>query len=370
MRTDKINDEIDLLIYCGNLHVGGGVQVAVNFINEIFNNRRQLQDKRITIVTSSDIYRQLNCQTKKQLAIIKFNSTSFIADKLMLELFSKSKTIFCLFGPLYVLRNVKGKKIVGFARPDIAYKNKVTVSIKASLKRYLSEIFFSLTSDELITETDDVSQQLNKKKLYIGKKIHVVPNVVGTFKDLSAPLSHSLKNREELIFGFVGHNYPHKRLVFLIDALEELALKCKKKITFLTTLNSDVFEEIRHNFDSVEPMNLGILDFEKLPVFYKKVDICVSASVLECFSAFPLESMINSKPVLCSDISSHTSLYKQHAFYFKWNDMSDFVKTALIIINLNQNEIAHHISDAKHFVEMMPNNTDRTRCYLEICDVY
>ena len=78
---------------------------------------------------------------------------------------------------------------------------------------------------------------------------------------------------------------------------------------------------------------------DECPSFYEQIDGVVFPSLLECFSATPLEAMVMNKPLFASDRGFVRDVCGSHAMYFN---------------PLDANNIADHI--ASYF----KSNLDRT----------
>ena len=119
---------------------------------------------------------------------------------------------------------------MGFAQPWVAYPHNSAYAglstrdrLKTRLKYGVVAGFFA-TADVLVVEQESVREALKRRRLFRGKQIRVVPNVVDSLHfDESRWSRVTLPPRSaDLRLGVVSRNYPHKNLGILPDVKRAL----------------------------------------------------------------------------------------------------------------------------------------------------
>ena len=320
------------LINASNLHNGGGVQVAISFIYEL----SLMIDKNLNylhIVTSKEVdegLKRLNAD------LYRFGSYEVIntygLQALRSDLNKKIKDyelVFTVFGPNY-LRGKAKKDVVGFAQPWIInFDNPISKKL-SSLNRLklwskfnLQWLFF-LRSNHYVVELEHVKEKLHILKKIPNKKISVVYNTVSSlYKDNSKwrPIVVN-KSKNQLSLGIVTRDYPHKNLDILPKVAHSLKLNHNLSVHFYTTLNDKEWSR-RSPLFKKHVSTVGSLSPEECPSFYQQVDSVIFPSLLECFSATPLEAMAMEKPLFASDLDFVHDVCHDYAIYFDPLDADD-----------------------------------------------
>lgn len=337
-----------LLINASNLHNGGGVQVAVSFLYEL-TAINEVDLSYIHVVASTEVadalYRS-NTDTSN------FGSYQIIDTFGLKAVFSKLNKrvksydlVFTVFGPNY-LRIKAPNEIVGFAQPwMLNFDNPISQTMSFFSRNILRTKFcvqwlFFLRADHYIVELEHVKKGLIKNKGVDEQKISVVYNTVSSlYLDKSKWKTICIeKGNEKISLGIVTRDYPHKNIGVLPAVAQVLESKHNLKVHFYTTLNENEWgarDEVFKKYVST----VGSLSPDECPSFYEQIDGVVFPSLLECFSATPLEVMVMNKPLFASDRGFVRDVCGSHAMYFN---------------PLDANNIADHI--ANYF----KSNLDRT----------
>lgn len=337
-----------ILVNCSNLHNGGGVQVAVSFIFEL----SLLSDTDLSyihVVASDEVNDGL---TRLNTKINGFGSyevlNTYGLQALRSPLNKRIKryhVVFTVFGPNY-LRVKSENEIVGFAQLWILnFDNPISHTMPFFSRNILRTKFsvqwlFFLRADHYIVELEHVKEALVAKKSIDTDKISVVHNTVSSLyldKTLWKSISFT-KNENELSLGIVTRDYPHKNLDILPLVAQQLELNHSLKVHFYTTLN-EIEWSLRDGEFKKYVSTVGSLSPDECPSFYEQIDGVVFPSLLECFSATPLEAMVMNKPLFASDRGFVRDICGSHATYFD---------------PLDANSVADHI--ANYF----KSNLDRT----------
>jgi len=361
-------------INASNIHSGGALQVAISFIYEL----SLLKNKNVYLLdlfVSKEIASYLS---KLDVDFSVFNSYEVIDSYGFKAFFSSLNSriknydvVFTVFGPNYL--RVKAKKeIVGFAQPWMLNFNN-PISEKMSflnknilrLKFYIQWLFF-LRADHYVVELEHVKKALVDIKGVDSKKISVVYNTVSSLymdKSKWQPVRIK-KNQEEISLGIVTRDYPHKNINILPMVAEALQAKHNLKAHFYTTLN-DVEWAAKDAFFKKHVSTVGSLSPDQCPSFYEQIDAVVFPSLLECFSATPLEAMVMSKPLFASDRGFVRDVCGDHAVYFDPLDADDI---ALNIANYFKadTERAEQLQQARDHALGFSSAKGRAEQYLEI----
>lgn len=310
-----------ILINASNLHVGGGVQVAASFITELY----KLKKFNFSIVCSTAVYENLSDY------VISDEFTSFEVVNVFgfkklnykdLIKFNGHDVCFTIFGPFYPSIDVK-YHICGFAQAWIAYPNNeaykkfpLVSQWKSKIKFWIQKQYFK-KYDLLVVEQDHVKHALSK----IGfdhKRVEVVNNCVSSLylnPDEWLPIKGGLPKNNKPILGFIGRAYPHKNLNILIMVNDILIREYDLNLNFIFTLTDEEMASLK--FDQIDNFySVGSLSAQQCPDFYSKIDALIFPSLLECFSASPIEAMCMGTPVIASNRDFIKDICKDSAVYF------------------------------------------------------
>ena len=334
--VDSIHPSI--LINATNIHVGGGVQVASSFISElatIIGSTKQ--NNNISILCSSQVESNLPTEFDRSV-FCSFNVLNVYGLKKISNfsktLFDGYDTCFTVFGPFYLKLKVK-KHICGFAQPWIAYPNNDAYSKLPFVNRLKNNIKFKVQSfyfkqyEQLVVEQMHVKEALGNIG-YKKDKISVVSNCVSTVynePDLWKSLNFDKsKLKYSITLGFIGRAYSHKNISILKAVDQLLSEKYKLKCNFVFTFTEDEMKNCGFyeldNFFSV-----GTIKIAQCPKFYQLLDALVFPSLLECFSASPIEAMKMRTTVIASNYPFVTEVCQDAAFYFDALDINSIADT-------------------------------------------
>lgn len=362
---------MSFLIFAGNLHSGGGVQVAASFIHELPLLGVDLSD--VDVILSSRVNEELLKIESNTTSFRKFDVQDYFGWELNTPFNSKSRYSVCfvIFGPIY-FRLPADKIIVGFAQPWIAFpkndalkKMGLLSSLKTKIKYGIQRYFFT-KYDILLVEHEIVKNSL----ISIGFKnrIEVVSNSCSKIfsEEEKWENCHFPKlSNDTIILGYVGRAYMHKNLAVLRDVSDVLLNKFKVSVNFVFTLSEKEMDELlfteRENFHSVGEINLT-----QCPDFYSNIDALIFPTMLECFSATPLEAMTMSKPVLASDYPFITGVCKCAGIYFDANDPNDIADKIYSSLVDNPDLLNDKISKGKTIIASIPSSSFRAKKFWEM----
>lgn len=312
------------LVNASNLHVGGGVQVASSLIDEL--SRIDGVPATLSVLASDEVHLSLmrmNTDCSRFFSYEIFNTYGIAA--LWSRLGEKMRNfdvVYTVFGPLYFFGG-RSINIVGFAQPWMIYSSKnlyrtmsFSSGVRARAKLFFQSLFFRL-ADRLVVELEHVKYGLISRGLFDGERIDVVHNCVSSLyfhPELWVDLSFDISPKKFSI-GFVGRDYAHKNTNCLPIIKNFLVDLYGVDVDFYVTFNASEWAAKSDNFrDSV--INAGELEVAQCPCFYQKMDAVIFPSLLECFSATPLEAMAMMKPLFASDRGFVRDVCGDFPFYF------------------------------------------------------
>lgn len=361
-----------VLINASNLHTGGGVQVAASFIYELSMLGDNIDLGNVAIVCSDAVKRSLPKSTYlgvfSRFDIVNIHGFSK-PNKSVQMLFRGFDVCFTVFGPVYFKIDVD-KHICGFAQPWIAYpdnqaykelglKDKVISKVKYFIQKQYFKHY-----DELVVEAVHIKDAL--LELGFSNNIEVVSNTV------SAVFGSKVSNDELLLektkdvpqLGFVGRAYPHKNIEILKDVCVLLKDKYNFSCEFVFTLSDEEMDSC--GFSGLNSFNtVGEITLNQCPSFYQKIDALIFPSLLECFSATPIEAMKMGVPVIASDHPFVKDFCQGAAFYFdpvKPESIANAIYTAFSNPELMQDKI----DLGESIVARLPTARNRAEDYIRL----
>ncbi|MDD4853758.1 MAG: glycosyltransferase [Acinetobacter towneri] len=361
-------------INASNLHFGGGVQVAISFLYEL--SRMMNKDlSSIHIVSSSEVdngLSRLNTNTAVfgSYEVIDTHGLQAFNSKLNNRI-KNYEVVFTVFGPNYL--RVKAKKeIVGFAQLwmlnfDNPISQKMSFLSKNVLRlKFLIQWLFFLRADHYVVELEHVKKGLIQSKGVDAEKVSVVYNTVSSlYLDESKWKSINIeKGTEEISLGIVTRDYPHKNIGILPAVGQILESKHNLKVHFYTTLN-ELEWSARDDFFKKHVSTVGSLSPDQCPSFYQQIDGVVFPSLLECFSATPLEAMVMKKPLFASDRGFVRDVCAEYAEYFDPLDANDIALKIARYFKTGSNS-TEQLEKAKNHALNFSSARSRAEKYLEV----
>jgi len=169
----------------------------------------------------------------------------------------------------------------------------------------------------------------------VKEKIQVVPNVVETDKfsrtypaEFAANVLFKYKIKTPYIL-FVGNIKPHKNLITLIKAFEQIMHKITpvslvivgQKEGFITGDN-EVGEYIQSHADLLRQICFtDLVLHDELPVLYQQAELFIFPSLYEGFGYPPLEALAAGTKVLCSNAGPMPEVCGNRVTYFNPTDV-------------------------------------------------
>lgn len=311
---------MNFIINMSNNLVGGGLQVALSFLEECKN----IQHHVFHVLIGENVAKQVELSNFPANYIFHF-IPKIRKWKLhsVLKRFERRidpSCVFTVFGPSYW--KPLSPHLMGFARvlfiyDDYKYFKKLSVFKKIILKLESVVILFLFRREGsiLIVETEDAKQRLKRK---IKKdKIEVVSNTCGTHFYLNKEFLNKLPDRNhEIRLLTPSIYYPHKNIESIPLVLDVLNKKGIDNIKFVLTLDKKDYNMVIPAKWEKRVYNVGHVPVDECPSLYDECDFLYLPTLLEIFSASYPEAMVMQKPILTSDLSFAHSICGNAALYF------------------------------------------------------
>lgn len=362
-----------VLVDASNLMTGGGVQVAVSFLDELSALRRHDAQARadhawlseLDVLVSPAVHRGLAEETRQDLEPSARQSRPWHLSR-WIPRRPRHAVSFSVFGPEYAARRAD-RRIVGYA--DVRSVSGVpsgepsgaAARAKWTVRGVVSRLV-ARRADVLVVETTALREAMRK----VGFREHdirVVPNTVsGVFGGTVTPRRDGREG--ELVLVYVARPYPHKNFPFLAALAQEAEARHGLDITFLLTATE---EELRSVAPALVDRSecVGVLTPDQLPALYARSDAVVFPSLLEAFSAAPLEGMACGRAVFASDRDFVRSMCGEVPFYF---DPLDAVSAASVVAAAwaDPEGMSRRVAAGQDLVRRAPTARDRALSYCSI----
>jgi len=278
--------------------------------------------------------------------------------------------VFTIFGPNY-FRNKDYINLVGFAQPwildDSAYQILSPPSrIKSKLKFFVQKLFFK-TADAFVVELEHVRDGLYRENIAQRGSVYVAYNCISslylkpeTWQTLDVDVASS-----NFKIGFLGRDYAHKNTAILPEVKRALVQRHGLDVDFFVTLNEQEWDNKPESFRSTIS-NVGGLAVTQCPSFYQALDAVIFPSLLECFSATPLEAMAMEKPLFASDRRFVKDICGDLVFYFDPLDPENVADVIASYIREQHENDAERLAKAREHAVNFSSAKGRAERYLEI----
>jgi glycosyltransferase involved in cell wall biosynthesis len=375
---------LKLLINTATTFKGGGIQVALSFLEEC------------RIFQENDYYVILGIKIAKMIDINNFpnNFTFFMidykpADRVLFSMKSPDEfmrkiekkyspdCVFTTSGPAYW--RPSAPHLVGYNLPHFLYYDSpyFTLNIISRIKKVywglksiIIKYYFRRDSEYYVVQTNDV-----KKRLFsfigMGKKhIYVVSNSYSKYykgepKYTKKYLENINSTKKKLLYFSSFYSHKNFKIINQIARLFE-----KKNISdyiFITTIDQKYYNNIFNSSIQKYIFNVGPIHPKEGPALYDECTISFIPTLMECFSVTYLESMIKGTPILTSDLSFSRAVCGRSALYFSPNDPNDALNK-IQLLSSSPDLRKKLITFAKKRVLSFDSSVDRAEKYLSICE--
>lgn len=364
-------------VIASNLHAGGGVQAAASLLDEIAllstsGEWRGVADL-IDAEVSSEVLANLHPATHERIPVKVVNRRpSHLTSKLS-DVRGRSAVAFTVFGPLYSAPRAS-RRIMGYADVTSVYPFPTTAGIprrdkaQRSLRSGLSRTEAS-RQDALVVETDAMRDRLRDVLGSRCPQVAVVANAVNArvldagLDDQMCDLFEHERRTSDVLFCYPTRDYPHKNLEFLPLVRRELQRR-GVKARFVVTLRQGEWAAKSEEFKRA-CLNLGEVTIQQIATVMRCSDGMFFPSLLEAYSATPIEALASGTPVLASDRDFVRSTCRDAAVYF---DPRDATATAEVVVRSIDDPAGRADRAARGIalVRELPTATDRARSILSL----
>ncbi len=363
-----------LIINASLNYVGGGLQVALSFIQECI----RMENHTYYVFASDNLFNQLTDKSFPNNFIfyripkLKFYQYNSYLSKLERKI--SPDVVFSIFSPVYW--RPKSIHIAGFAMGHYLYPDSPLWRIVSwryktlwKLKKYIHGIYLRRDIDVFIVETNDTSSRLIQ--LY-KKPCYVVSNTYSSDFDLfkrgrleQKEILPNIKENEYRLLS-VCSPYVHKNLSVIPSVIDRLNEKGYYNIKFVLTISEQIYLKLIPEKYRDAVINVGTVSSILLPQLYSECDAVFVPSLLECFTANFPEAMIMEKPILTSDLSFAHSICDVAALYFDPLD-SDDIADNIIKLYVTPKIEKQLINEGKKRVLSFKTAQERANSYIKIC---
>lgn len=371
----------NVLVNTLTIQAGGGIQVAVNFII----NTLSCTKYKYYYLLSLPIYNELqdigslpsDYRVARHTSAIKFFHNYVLIYRVFIAL--KPDIVFTIFGPAYFFTG-STPHLCGYAVPWDFVSDELHILKLSPLSNIKNKLFSAFRRAILDrnsfywVETQDFKIKFKNYMKFRNTHVFVVPNTINpTLRLDSSPDEMTNLSRKSNYFDngdkynvlLLSAPYLHKN----IDIIPYIANILKNspfstKIKFSVSLSRRSTNKTEQRFWSlVDSFNcnslideLGRIPLSSLPSVYNSVDLVFCPSVLEVFSATPLEAFHFGKPVLASNLSFNSNLFGNSLYYF--NPCSP-ISAYYALVSIYQNRFLQDllIQRGKIFLASHPSET-------------
>ena len=363
-----------VLVDASNLHIGGGVQAAASFIDEL----HLLRDRgvvpwlaRVDVQVSSLVWDSLGEATRQGLPMTVVDTRPYRLANWRPGLRSHDVS-FTVFGPEWGLSRAR-RRVVGYADVRSLYPTHPAERLSWRRRtwwvaRGVAARMMMRQVDVIVVETPALAARLLTKRVVPRDRIEVVDNSFsGVFDRPDQWQSVPMPDPEPgtITLAYVARAYPHKNLGFL-PALAHAAAGHGASVRFLLTLSDAEWAATSPALRACAT-NLGPIPVQAVPGVYAAADAAVFPSLLEGFSAMPLEAMKMGKVVFASRRDFVSSICRDAPAYIDPEDPVDAAATVVRVLG-DPEEVEIHVKRGLEVIAELPTAADRAARYVEIID--
>ncbi|SHG23061.1 glycosyltransferase [Dysgonomonas macrotermitis] len=367
-----------LIVNTSSLFAGGGVQVALSFLEEC----KLYTENEYYVFVCTSINDQIDVSSypdnfkfylieRKNNVIKNILFLQKILSKLEKEI--NPDCVFTIFGPSYW--TPKKPHLLGFATghyiyPESPFFQKISAfdRIKWELKKRLHLFFYKRNAQFFHIETHDAKKRLAPFLGASPNNIFVVSNTYSPFFNYPLKKENILRDKREntIRFLILSAYYSHKNLDILNKVIPILREKGIDNVEFVTTLSREVYEEKFTEDAKCYMYNIGPVLAKDCPKLYSECDFLFLPTLIECFSANYPEAMKMNKPILTSDLPFARGLCEDAALYFDSDNPEDISLKIINIIGDRQLQ-EKLVENGKRRLKDFLTAKERAGEYLKIC---
>jgi glycosyltransferase involved in cell wall biosynthesis len=368
VRVDRV------LIAASNLHVGGGVQAAASFIDELHLLRGREAAPwlaHVDVEVSSLVWGSLGEATREDLPITVVDTRPYGLANWRPRRRSHDVS-FTVFGPEWRLPRAR-RRIVGYADVRSLYRSHPAEGLSRRRRmwwsaRGVASRMMMRRVDVIVVETPALAARLAAKGVVPRDRVDVVSNSfsrVFDHPDQWQPVPTPDPEPGTITLAYVARGYPHKNLGFL-PALAAAAAGRGVAVRFLLTLSDAEWASASPALRACST-NVGTIPIQAVPSIYAAADAAIFPSLLEGFSAMPLEAMKQGLVVFASRRDFVSSVCRDAPAYIDPEDPVDAARTVIRVLG-DPEEVRLHVKRGHEVVADLPTAADRAARYVEIID--
>jgi|SRR5690554_53906 len=339
-----------VIINISTIRVGGGVQVAINLINESFlNNKFDFY-----YITNKVMFAKISTPPEKTLIVSDFPSSPFnIKVKKSIKEFVQvidADLIYSVGAPSYVsFDRVEVLRLTNpwlIERDIIAYKlfpflSKMKLKLSCYIKkRYLRKPKY------FITQTEDAKSKIVGNLKKNADDVFVISNTYSYNLRPYVNIEYKRDYTNEINILCLAAPYVHKNLDICVEIAQILEVRGIRNIRFFLTIadeeweKSSIYNKIQKRNLSSYFVNEGRVELSELPDLYTKAHIFFLPTLLEVFSVSLLEAMVFQLPILTTNFGFNKTVCGDAAVYCKEHFNAQLFLDH--IMNIVQNEDLRH----------------------------
>lgn len=373
----------NILIDLSPLKAGGGVQLAINFLNSIHEIVSNKEKVRILLPDSGP----LAILNKKYTDFVFISAPTLFYKRVYFEYFTLKRIlklnnidlIFTFFG-CGLLHPQNIKSVVCVAYPIICYNESLFWSYlpffskcKLKIKNHLRIKRLS-RANLILAETPIMLKRLSHLRKINNVSFDLLPPSPSEFVlEKNNRIYHG--TNDNIKFLFLSGVAPHKNLWRLPELANELknylphfkfVISSSKEIFFKhlkSKRNIDMFLENQDKFDFV-----GTVFPTEINKYYEMSDFLVSLSDLESFSNNYIEAWKAGIPLIVSDRDFSRNICKESALYVEPHNPKMMSLSIFNFIN-NVDQITDNVSKGKELLSTLPDSRTRTYRILKILNL-
>lgn len=375
-----------IAIDASNIHYGGAFQVTISFIEEFVRSGNNASNISLILSTAiSDTLKDLKVSLEQFSNVVVMDTHLDVFSVCRLwRVISRFDLVFTVFGPYYGPK-MPGTHIQGFGqawilRASDTRRGNSTLDISfTQLIKYKIQKYCFLKADVLVVESERTFEKMRLDKSFRNIDIRVVHNAISHHyinsevlpDNESMSLSEINGNRRRLKIGLMARDYPHKNIDYLVDVRNILEKKYELIVELIVTLTEDEWRQRSASFRAAV-VNAGVVSIADGPAFYKQLDIVLFPSLLETFSATPIEALAMQKPLFASDREFVRDFCKNYACYIDPLDPNDGAARIFDYANekLHSCEEGLRLATASEYVRGRYAPEKRMRSYIQLIEQY
>jgi glycosyltransferase involved in cell wall biosynthesis len=366
-----------IIVNTASTFKGGGVQVALSFIEECKKHDEYefhvVLGKMLSTMIEEEqfpenfTFYRIGFRPSTRVFGLKSHNRYFKK----LEKKINPDVVFTTSGPAYwrpFAPHLTGCNLPHYIYRDSPYFSKIPMRqrIKWDMKGSLIRYFFKRDSDAYVVQTDDVKQRV--KKWLNTDRVYTVSNTFGSQYLNLQKAENKLPNYEENEFRFLTLSswYPHKNIGIIPQVIDQLPDRLKNYIKFVLTIPDDIYQQHFSPQYRTNVINIGPVKPDEGPALYKECDALFLPTLLECFSASYAEAMVMEKPIITSDLGFAKTVCRDAALYADPVNPKDYARLITELIDngeLQKSLIEKGKKNLHHFATA----EERAIQYLNIC---